>query len=148
MTRGVLSSNNVPTCLIPPPVRTTLCAGRRFSGPQALSPLAPAGGNIVRWDSAECDERRFMNEAFSRLLRRDTKTCAEAWFRRLKRPAERSRQVRTGTTRVQGEYPEGVKAMTDRNEFPDLETAAGLLFDPHIAYIKPTPAAEARRIGI
>src|SRR5207302_9637517 len=89
-----------------------------------------------------------MNEAFSRLLRRDTKTCAEAWFRRLKRPAERSRQVRTGTTRVQGEYPEGVKAMTDRNEFPDLETAAGLLFDPHIAYIKPTPVAEARRMGI
>ena len=38
--------------------------------------------------------------------------------------------------------------MTDRNEFPDLETAAGLLFDPHIAYIKPTPVAEARRMGI
>lgn len=38
--------------------------------------------------------------------------------------------------------------MTDTNEFPDLDAAAGLLFDPHIAYIKPTPAAEARRMGI
>ena len=36
--------------------------------------------------------------------------------------------------------------MTDT--FPDFATAAGLLFDPHIAYIKPTPAAEARRMGI
>ena len=29
-----------------------------------------------------------------------------------------------------------------------VHAAAGLLFDPHIAYIKPTPAAEARRMGI
>jgi hypothetical protein len=38
--------------------------------------------------------------------------------------------------------------MTDINGFSDFGTAAGLLFDPHIAYIKPTPAAEARRMGI
>lgn len=38
--------------------------------------------------------------------------------------------------------------MTDTNEFPLVDTAAGLLFDPHIAYIKPTPVAEARRMGI
>jgi hypothetical protein len=38
--------------------------------------------------------------------------------------------------------------MTDTDAFPDLETAAGLLFDSRIAYIKPTPVAEARRMGI
>jgi hypothetical protein len=38
--------------------------------------------------------------------------------------------------------------MTDTNGFPNFGTAAGLLFDSHIAYIKPTPAAEARRMGI
>jgi hypothetical protein len=38
--------------------------------------------------------------------------------------------------------------MSDTNEILDLDTTAGLLFDPHIAYIKPTPVAEARRMGI
>jgi hypothetical protein len=38
--------------------------------------------------------------------------------------------------------------MTDTDGFPNLATAGGLLFGPRIAYIKPTPAAEARRMGI
>jgi hypothetical protein len=36
--------------------------------------------------------------------------------------------------------------MTDTGGFPG--TAAGLLFDSRIAYIKPTMVAEARRLGI
>jgi hypothetical protein len=38
--------------------------------------------------------------------------------------------------------------MTDTNGFSNFGTAASLRFDPNIAYIKPTPAAEARRMGI
>lgn len=38
--------------------------------------------------------------------------------------------------------------MTDTNGFSDFNTAAGMLLDPRLAYIKPTPAAEARRMGI
>lgn len=38
--------------------------------------------------------------------------------------------------------------MTDSNGFANFGTAAALMFDPNIAYIKPTPVAEARRMGI
>lgn len=38
--------------------------------------------------------------------------------------------------------------MSDRNEFPDMGAIAAQPFDPRIAYIKPTPVDEARRMGI
>ncbi|MGH6877719.1 MAG: DUF1150 family protein [Rhizomicrobium sp.] len=38
--------------------------------------------------------------------------------------------------------------MTEISEFPDMEAATAQAFDPRIAYIKPTPVGEARRMGI
>jgi len=39
--------------------------------------------------------------------------------------------------------------MNENSEFFEFDEAAGSLFDPEkLAYIKPTPAEEARRLGI
>lgn len=38
--------------------------------------------------------------------------------------------------------------MSDRIEFTGMEAAAAQPFDARIAYIKPTPVEEARRMGI
>ncbi|HEY6577739.1 MAG TPA: DUF1150 family protein [Rhizomicrobium sp.] len=38
--------------------------------------------------------------------------------------------------------------MSELNEFPEMEAAGSQPFDPRIAYIKPTPVGEARKMGI
>jgi hypothetical protein len=38
--------------------------------------------------------------------------------------------------------------MTNMSNFPDMEAATTQPFDARIAYIKPTPVDEARRMGI
>lgn len=99
-------------------------------------------------------ERRFRNAANSRLVRRQenlfrTRICfGSSNFKELKPAAKNITSGMNRNDQGLGTHPEGVKTMTDTDGFPDLGAAAGLLFDPHIAYIKPTPAAEARRMGI